>query len=185
MLKSVALIALLLAAIFLTPWAWIGVVLISLWKWRIWYRYNGRPWRKVHFNAMIFASAAVAREKARSTSCGEPFNQQKMYEEILISLGTIGFVTPQEHKYLIDTCLLGIEQKDDESSAMSYMVDIKKMSFSDALENTLNLKKAIELSPQGENYLKLRALIASVIEDQYSLKDKNEYWFEVFSNRAP
>jgi hypothetical protein len=62
------------------------------------------------------------------------------------------------------------------------MVYKKKMDASDALDRMNNLYAKIDLN---DNYFKLRSLVAGVIQSQYTLDDKGEYWFEVVNNNAP
>jgi hypothetical protein len=182
MIASFLLIAFILTAIFQFPWAWIGVVLVVIWKWRKWYRYNGRPWRKVHFNAMIFAAAAIAREQLRSKHSSDEFDFKKMYADILNSLGGIGFTLPGDADNFIENCLNGKYLEDNKALALQYMVYQKKMDPTDALGRINNLYEKIDLN---DNFFRLRSLVAGVIHSQYSLDDKGEYWFEVMNNNAP
>jgi hypothetical protein len=182
MIASILLITFLLTAVYQSPWAWIGVALVVLWKWRKWYRYNGRPWRKVHFNAMIFAAAALAREQIRSKQSNQEFDFKKMYEDILNCLGGIGFTISGDVGIFIENCLNGEFLEDNKALALQYMVYKKNINAADALGRINNLYVKIDLN---DNYFKLRSLVAGVIQSQYTLDDKGEYWFEVLNNNAP
>lgn len=131
---------------------------------------------------MIFAAAALAREQMRSKQSNQDFDFKKMYEDILNALGGIGFTIPGDSGIFIENCLNGKYLEDNKALALQYMVYTKKMDASEALGRINNLYAKIDLN---DNYFKLRALVAGVIQSQYTLDDKGEYWFEVMNNNAP
>lgn len=183
MIASILLIAFVLIAIFQSPWAWIGVVLVVMWKWRIWYRYNGRPWRRIHFNAMIYASAAVAREQMRSAQNQEAFNFRNMYIDTVKSMGDIGFHIDGDAGEFVDRQLSSLGEDYDENLMIEYLVEKRGLSFGVAYEKALAMKSAFE--SDADAYLNLRVVIAGLIEGFYTPMDRGEYWFEVLSNNAP
>jgi hypothetical protein len=131
---------------------------------------------------MIFAAAAVAREEMRSKNSNQEFDFRKMYEDTLNSLGGIGFTMSGDTDIFIENCLNGEYLEDNKALALQYMVYKKKMDAADALDRMNNLYGKIEFN---NNYFKLRSLVAGVIQSQYTLDDKGEYWFEVMNNNAP
>jgi hypothetical protein len=181
MLKSLILIALVIVAIFVTPWAWIGVLLIALWKWRIWYRYNGRPWRKVHFNAMIYAAEALAHERLRELK-GNEFSYRNVCIEMVRSLKGLGFDVGENVEVFVDRQLA--EYQDPyfmEHLATGYIVRAKNISSQKANELIKNVCNQNDLN---DNYFKLRAVVAGVVERVYSESDRGEYWYEVLNGKA-
>lgn len=181
MLKSLVLIALVVVAIFVTPLAWLGVLLIALWKWRIWYRYNGRPWRKVHFNAMIFAAEASAHEQLRALE-GNQYSFRNICIEMVKSLARIGFDVGVDIEVFVDRQLAVYQDPYFmEHLVVGYMVREKNISSQKASEL---IRNACNQSDLNDTYFKLRAVVAGVVESVYSEKDRGEYWFEVLNGKA-
>ena len=182
MIKSFLLIGFFLLAIFVTPWAWIGVLLLVLWKWRIWYRYNGRPWRKIHFNAMILASAASGKETATATMNNLRVDLRNVYVDMIRSFSQVGVHIGEDPEEFIDCQLAILGSPYDQECVINYLMKKKKINHSEAIKLSYRGFADQDLS---ENYFQIRAIIAGIIEKQYSSLDRGEYMYEVLMNNAP
>ena len=181
MLKSVLLIACILIAIFINPWAWIAVLLLVLWKARIWYRYNGRPWRKIHFNAMIFFAAALGREQANSEHHNIEFNVMNAYVDMIESFGQIGIVIDEDPAIFATSQLIRFGSPDDQSDLIDYLADVKKVEHVKAIKAVFDYFKKVNLA---DPHFQIRAIIAGIIENQYTILDRAEYLNEVMMGNA-
>jgi hypothetical protein len=171
-------------ALLINPWAWLGVIFASLWQWRIWQRYYSRPWRRVHFPAMLQGQVAMAKEEQRANLHQQPFNYNRVYRKLIQSLASQeGIVSKQDPKELIDKQLAWLESEQKSQYLMlDYLLRTQGIQHVDALEQILQMYAKHQFS---HNYFKLRAIIAGLIEECYGLDDKTEYWFEVLNNNAP
>jgi hypothetical protein len=184
-LFSWGLLAICLAiALLINAWAWLGVILAALWQWRIWQRYYSRPWRRIHFTAMLLGQVAMAKEEQRANLHQQPFNYNRVYRELIQSLATqAGIVSKQEPQELIDKQLAWLEsEQKSQYLVLDYLLRTQGIQHVDALEQILQMYAKHQFS---HNYFKLRAIIAGLIEERYTLNDKAEYWFEVLNNNAP
>lgn len=181
MLKSFLLIICILLAIFVTPWALIGVIILALWKWRIWYRHNGRPWRYIHFNAMILFSAAVAREELNSSDIGEAFNIRNAYVDLIYSFSHIGIFISEDPNNFIDRQIKFIGSPEDQTFIVDYLTEKKKINHATAITAVTNFFSGVDLS---DSYFMIRAIIAGIIQSQYSTLDRGEYMNAVMRGKA-
>ena len=181
MLKSFLLIICFLLAIFVTPWALIGVILLALWKWQIWYSYNGRPWRKIHFNAMIFFAAALGREQANSEHHNIEFNVMNAYVDMIESFGQIGIVIDEDPAIFATSQLIRFGSPDDQSDLIDYLADVKKVEHVKAIKAVFDYFKKVNLA---DRHFQIRAIIAGIIENQYTILDRAEYLNEVMMGNA-
>lgn len=175
------IISFALLAVFKTPWAWIGFVLLVLLKWRTWYRYNGRPWRKIHFNGMILFSGAVAKEQIRSNTNNEEFNIENAYIEMVNLFLQSGVIIFEDPKIFIDRQLEIFGSHQDQSSVVDYLIEKKEVDPIKALTSTVNYFSSQDLN---DSYFKIRAIIAGIIECHYSSYDRGEYLLAIMTGDA-
>jgi len=181
MLKSLLLIIFILIAIFLNPWAWLVVLLLALWKAQIWYRYNGRPWRKIHFNAMILFAAALGREKANSEHHNIEFNVMNSFVDMIKSLSQVGVVISEDPEIFAAAQLIKFGSSEDQSDLIDYLAVKKNIEHVKAIKAVHGYFDAVNLA---DSHFQIRAIIAGIIENQYTTQDRAEYINEVMMGNA-
>ena len=167
-------------------WFGIGLIFFSALKAYGWHRSNGRPWRKIHYKAMIVYSAAAGREMAMAQAKNVDFNLRNaliQFTEMLSIKGLLPIGYPEK---IVDREFDRIERFKDrplikehfikvvfKNSPIEKLVDIDVM-----IENFLNEMQ----SDIKENYnsLMVKLIIAAAIENTYSSSDRGEYLYEYF-----
>lgn len=177
------LVICLAIALLINPWAWLVVALAVLWQWRIWQRYRSRPWRKIHFRAMLYGQAAMAKEERRANLHQQPFHYPRVYQDMLQSLAADGISSAHDPQEFIAKQLAWFEsEQKSQHVVLDYLLRKQDIHHVDALEKILQMYAKHQFS---HNYFKIRAIIAGLIAERYSQDDKAEYWFEVLNNNAP
>jgi hypothetical protein len=152
-----------------------------------WYRYNGRPWRKVHYKALAIWAGCLAKHNVLvyktdgSPEFNENFDARGALESLIKNLVAIKLYECKDPKYIVEREFSRVTSFYDKPHLIEYLVKTKKHSLVDAcslvdlISEELNIKN---------NSLMVSMIIASVIEAKYSLADRSEYLIEVFGGRA-
>jgi hypothetical protein len=139
-----------------------------------WYRYNGRPWRKIHYKGMLLAAAAAGYTNGQSQ------------ENMLIKLASLlrGSAIPFDisDEEIVAREFDRVKKLYDKASVKKYMILNKG---SDPVKLDPLLDEAFKKIYTTDNKpLMIRMIIASAIEAFYSPDDRAEYVYEVITNNA-
>ncbi len=163
---------------FYSRWFLIGLAAFGLWKLNRWYFYSSRPWRKAHYPMMRAYAGAAGIEASKAQAEGRDFDIRLALHELLRAVNpelSIG------HKELIEREFQRSRDFYDEPLIRGYLVD-KKGADPEKIDDLLGAFREHMQTPNKG--LIVRLVIASVIEEQFSSRDRGEYLFEVFSGRA-
>lgn len=159
-------------------WFTIGIALLGIWKLGRWQHYSSRPWRKVHFPMMLDYASAAGIEQRQADIDGREFN---LNLALLHLLKIINLKVDISHEELIQRELQRCEAFYDKQLIQQYLVEKKGI---DKNKTEPILEKIGHLMQACNNGLRVRMIIASVIEEKYSPMDRGEYMFEVMSGGA-
>lgn len=139
-----------------------------------WYRYNGRPWRKIHYKGMLLAAAAAGYTNGQS------------HENMLIKLASLlrGSAIPFDisDEEIVAREFDRVKKLYDKPLVKKYMISHKN---SDPIKLDPLLDEAFNKIYTVDNkFLMVRIIIASAIEAFYSPDDRAEYVYEVITNNA-
>ena len=139
-----------------------------------WYRYNGRPWRKIHYKGMLLAAAAAGYTNGQS------------HENMLIKLASLlresGIPFDISDEKILTREIDRVKKLYDKASVKKYMILNKG---SDPVKLDPLLDEAFKKIYTTDNKsLMIRMIIASAIETFYSSNDRAEYVYEVITNNA-
>jgi len=159
-------------------WFLLVVVAIALWKLGRWHFYSSRPWKKVHYPMMRAYAAACGFETGRAEREGRSFDVKAALQELL------RMVNPKvglSHAALIEREFERYRTFHDAELIQEYLTESKGVPA----DKTVPFMEAVRKSMSTfDNGLIVRMIIASVIEEQFSPRDRGEYLFEVFSGRG-
>ena len=159
-------------------WFIFGVAVLALWKLNRWYYYFSRPWKKVHFPMMRAYAAASGLESGQAEREGREFD----FNAALLNL--LEMVNPKvsfSHEALIKREFARCQDFYDESLIQEYLTKAKGINPNQAQPILKKIKESMKTSDKG---LMVRMVIASIIEEQFSLQDRGEYMFQVTSGKA-
>jgi len=164
---------------FFYPWCWIAAALVGFWKARLWYRYSGRPWRRIHYPMMLAYASAAGLEQGEAQKQGREFNLHNALRNL------IRIPLPHWDDTLIDRFIARelerIEIFSDRDLLIGYVK--KKKGYSDIkLEAFALLAQRHFVAP--DNGLIVRMIIAGLIEGKYGESARGEYIFAVLTGRA-
>lgn len=171
-------------------WFAIGLIFFSLLKAYSWHRYNGRPWRKIHYKAMITYSAAAGQEMGMAKSKNVDFNLRNSliaFTEMLSIEGLLPIGSPEK---IVDREFDRINKFKDKPLIKEHCIKVifKNSSLEKAVDIDLMTEKILNEMQLGikENYnsLMVRLIIAAAIENFYSPADRGEYLYACFNGKA-
>jgi hypothetical protein len=171
-------------------WFAIGLIFFSLLKAYSWYRYNGRPWRKIHYKSMVIYAEAAGREMAMAKAKNVEFNLRKALISFTEMLSIKGFLPLASPEKIVEREFDRIENFKDRSLIKEHC--IKVVFKNSSLENLEGIdvmtEKILNEMQSGikENYnsLIVRLIIAAAIENIYSSADRGEYLYEYFNGKV-
>ncbi len=169
---------------YVSAWFLVGFCFFCSLKTFGWYRYNGRPWRKVHYKAMLLYSMAAGREAANCKAVGREFNLRNTLIEFVKLAKENGFLLSQDATKVVDLEFNRVRKFYDRALIKEHIISkIKNKSISnDVAEKFLDAIKS-GLSTEDKS-LMVRMIIASMIESRYSAADRSEYVYEMFSGNV-
>lgn len=168
-------------ALTVSPWLWVAAALAGSWKCGRWYYRNGRPWRRVHFNLM----QGYARAAGRETGMAEREGREWDLEKALNYLAGMALpdLTEEERIAFVDSAMRRCRTFADESLLASE-IRRRHRDASD-LQIQQALHSARPAFVRGEPALRVRMVIAGVIERMFGDEQRAEYLLEVMRGRAP
>ncbi len=158
-------------------WFTIGIAVLGFWKLGHWRHYSSRPWRKVHFPMMLNYASAMGLESKQADIDGREFN---LNLALLHLLKIINLKVNISHEELIQRELQHCEDFYDKPLIRQYLV--KKAVDENEIEPML--ERIEHLMQDCDNGLRVRMVIASIIEEKYSPMDRGEYMYEVATGGA-
>jgi len=173
----VVLIVLALQAEEYATWFWIGAAATGYWKvGRLWYLY-GTPWRRVHFPFLRHYAAAVGARGGLSGS--NSLSDQDVREAIADALRASGNAEPLQ-QFITDALQEGYDFKD-----RGLLRDYLKQRFTEAGAVDRALEKFAELFREPDNGIKVRLVIAKLVEERYGQRAKGSYLAALCEGKAP
>jgi hypothetical protein len=166
-------------AIVHSPWWLIAVVPLAIWKAnRLYWRYS-RPWRRVHYPMMIAFARAAGTETAIAEQEGRDYDVRRV---VLLMIKEIhSDWTEQKIAQFVDKEISALRARDDLVLLRRYLTEKQKRA-PDEVNGIVELAERIV--DVNDNGLIVRAVIAGIIQERYSVSDKAEYFFEIFRGRA-
>lgn len=165
---------------------WIAVGAISFCRGYYWWRYRSRPWRRIHFPAMLAYASACGYETHNAQNEGREFETRNAITNL------IKMLKPDwEH----DESLMFMER--EFMRAREFLGDplaresLLKREVKDVFHSELGeieLKAMLHATRDvvkiNENFVFVRMAIAGLIEEQFSKKDRDEYLEAIISGHA-
>lgn len=159
-------------------WFLVVVLIVVLWKLNLWYIYSSRPWRKVHFPMMRAYALAAGLESGRAQAGGRDFNIRCALRELLLAVNPEVGIT---HTELIAREFERCRDFYDEGLIKDYLIERKRANLTKVAPLLDAFRDRMNTSNHG---LMVRLVIAAVVEEQFSKRDRGEYLFEVLTGRA-
>lgn len=160
-------------------WFLIGAMLLI---WLIitrWYHRWRRPWMRVHFPMMIASHAALGLKYGCAAGAGTQVNTDVRFHLVAM----LHFAKPpinMSHELLVDRELERCLVYYDETLLREYMI---ARNIAPTLAADIAAKSKADMKTTEFPWM-IRMVIAGVIEEQFSVNDRAEYIFEVFSGKT-
>jgi len=180
MISWFLIIILLLLSTLVSPWFWILVLLLGVWKAGQIYFYKGRPWRRIHYPMMRLYSKVAGMETAHSTRENREFEIDRALFQLLRTMKP-NWSDEYIHQY-IDDCKIKCEEFSDKSLLTDFLQ--KKYPSAKKDDITKLLEKSREFFNSSDNGIIIRMAIAGIIEEKYGLKHRAEYLVAVMDGNA-
>jgi len=169
-----------IALTYTSKWWWCAVVTLGAIKAFQWHYYRGRPWRRIHYPAMRAYASAAGSETADANNNDREFD----IKNALIRL--LGLMKPEWEQAQVEQFIDREIERATTYSDETLIRDAFRRSNSKANEDDLNqlmesLKQSLNVNDNG--WL-VRAVIAGLIENEYSTEDRGEYLMECVTGRA-
>jgi hypothetical protein len=170
-----------LVAVFVNAWWAIGSFILIVWKAHCWFRYNSRPWRRIHFPMMMLFASAIGRENARAAMENREYLVENALSDLIKSVYP-QWTLPQIEGFIIAE-FTKHENFTDADLIRQYILLKNPKVTQEGIEKVIDFMR--QHYNNFDNALKVRMIIAGVIEDKYGPDQRGEYMFEIIMEKAP
>jgi hypothetical protein len=160
-----------------SPWWWLLVAPLGLWRFVQWQTHSTRPWRRLHYPLMRQYAAAAGMEQTKAEQEGRPFNVVYALGTLVMQAEGISFV---EGIFHVKMALHAGFTDEDEARVLQKLAKPNSdpqlvRQASDELRSHYR---------RDDNAVKVRLVIASIIERQLGPEHRAEYLMEAAQGHA-
>lgn len=163
-----------------SPWFWIAVAPLSLWRLNQWFLHSSRPWRRVHFPMMQVHAVAAGIEQVEAQEENREWDIRNVLfrmvaaahpdwssaKSLLFIAQEIAKMQTLHDRPLVKQYIFKKHKPQDEAKLDQYLDDIQaKLNMTD-------------------NVVLTRTIIAGLIEEKCGKEHKGEYLYAMFTGKA-
>lgn len=180
MLAWILLICFTLLALLNNAWWSIGSLLIAFWKTYLWYLYRSKPWRIAHFSIMRLHAGVAGYEGGLA----EKENREPNFNNIAFNL--VKAIYPEwnetQIKEFIETQFSKCSNFADEGLIKKRLLQTHANIAEDKINNYLD--KIRGAFTQADSGMKLKMIIAGVIEEKFGSAERDAYLDNLLKGKA-
>lgn len=181
-MSTILLVSSIAAAIFYSSWAWLAAFVLIVWKAHIWFHYKNKPWKRVHYRMMRAQAGALGIEANSSKQEEREFSMQNALVLMLDMIDPVKLSLSNENT-VYQAAMYFESGHDLELVRKLYLPNKYSPSQADEISNSI-AEHLAGASEADEKFFVSCTTIAAIVEAQFSLQDRAEYMFNVFTGRA-